>query len=505
MAEGASLPPSPIPQDLLFISASPPLGSDLVSSPTVSQSMSVVAQLPAPLCEQSPIAKSCAPSQPEKPASWTSNFKPHFKNLTKIGSPTVSSDGIPQIQAPDSIILTSTQMWKNHIIAYFHGNPPSPAKIFSDLNPIWGLKGRISIKHHSSSVFLILIPDVETRNWVLNVGFSHSGNCSITVTPWEASTAIRKMKLVHAPVWVLFRHVPPELLSEVGFSTIASAVGIPVHTEYPNIKPYSNGVVKLRVVIELAKKRANSIRVKDKLGNSALVLIEVLKLPPRCRNCREFGHLNLRCPVPLTKPVLKPPNPLAPSPKVCQKDSSSVSVSGSSQVASSTNPTLEKVQEVVNVSSEISSQDCSSPLAGSLEADPPEPLPEPSPPDDFITVSGKSLPITVPQIVSEKRQMTSPVSSTQTGEKEGKNKGAHLVSMNRFKVLQGLGSSTLLVLLPKVQRKVQRQKASLASEAMIIDFTPGLDPEEEAVSGSGIGLIDRSEHPPIADVPVLDS
>lgn len=222
----------------------------------------------------------------------------------------MSSDGIPQIQTPDSIILKPAQTWKNHIVAYFHGKPPSPVKIFADLNPIWGSKGHISIKNHSPGVFLILIPNLDIRNWVLEVGFWHSGNCSITVIPWETNLKIRKMKLVHAPVWVLFRRVPRELWSEVGFSTIASAVGIPVHTEFPNIKSYTNGVVKLRVVIELAKKRANSVRITDKLGNSVLVLTEIQNLPPRCGNCREFGHFDLRCP--MSSPPLTPSKAKSP-------------------------------------------------------------------------------------------------------------------------------------------------------------------------------------------------
>ncbi|CAA7028588.1 unnamed protein product [Microthlaspi erraticum] len=56
------------------------------------------------------------------------------------------------------------------------------------------------------------------------------------------------MKLVHAPIWVVFRRVPPELWSEVGFNTMASAVGIPVHSESPTLKPYTNGIVKLKLL-----------------------------------------------------------------------------------------------------------------------------------------------------------------------------------------------------------------------------------------------------------------
>ncbi|CAA7013481.1 unnamed protein product [Microthlaspi erraticum] len=480
MVAGASSPPSSLPPDLLFLSSSPPLGSDLVSSVTPAPHVAAVSSIPSSGAVASPAVLSGALTHSGKPASWVSNFKPQFKNLSKIGSPTISSDGIPQIQAPNSIVLSSSRMWKNHIVAYFHGNPPSPAKIFSDLNPIWGLKGRISIKHHSSGVFLILLPDVETRNWVLDVGFWHSGNCSIIVTSWEVSTDIRKMKLVHAPVWILFRRVPPELWSEVGFSTIASAVGIPVHTEFPNIKPYTNGVVKLRVVIELAKKRANSIRIKDKFGNSALVLMEVLKMPPKCGNCKEFGHLNLRCPASILKPGLQLPKPQEPAPSVCLEEAHSDSNSIPPQQESGIDPPIEKAQEAVTIDS-----------TGSLVSDSPLPVvpheigiressSSSEPNDGFTMVSRRSSPPPVSQTASESKRLASPVTSAQFGEEEEIIENAQL-------------------------RRAQRQQASHRTPPLLIEFSSSLNPEKVAVSDLATCFVGSSEHLPIAGVPVSDS
>lgn len=486
---------------------------------------------PAPqVTDLAPVATSSAVPNQEKPASWTSNFKPHLRNLTKIGSPTISSDGIPQIQAPDSIVLKSAQTWKNHIVAYFHGNPPSPAKIFSDLNPIWGLKGSISIKKHSPGVFLILIPNVETRNWVLDVGFWHSGNCSITVTPWEANRNFQKMKLLHAPVWVLFRRVPRELWSEVGFSTIASAVGIPVHTEFPNIKPYSNGVVKLRVVVELAKKRANSVRITDKLGNSVLVLAEILKLPPRCGICREFGHLALRCPTPVT--------PRAPAQSKVQQDRKRTCVEadgnfspdilvfkevtaeakepfmdkskGSSakipvEVDLCSSPIAKTVVEVGSSSNSCaSSKSCAASPAFQETPSASKVFPDCEVSGDWNKVTRRSQPPPRSKTVSELALLASPVTSVRFSEEEDIINTAQTVLRNRFKALQ---SESALVLCPpkskKQERRDHRQKLlQLTSPvATAISYARIVKGFSKAVqSGSG-GL----EHSPLGDVPVLES
>lgn len=71
-----------------------------------------------------------------------------------------------------------------------------------------------------------------------------------------------------------------------------------MQSEFPTIKPFTNGITKLRVEVVLATAKSTSVRVKDKLGNSVVVFAEILKLPPHCNLCEEFGHLPLRCPFP---------------------------------------------------------------------------------------------------------------------------------------------------------------------------------------------------------------
>ncbi|KAJ4899963.1 hypothetical protein Rs2_13914 [Raphanus sativus] len=108
--------------------------------------------------------------------------------------------GIPTIKAPDSITLTSSTVWKDHLVAYFHGLPPSPAKVFADLNPIWGKNGNIMVRHYTKQSCLIYIPCPIIRQWILDVAFWHSGNCSFSVMLWHPSLKLSEMKLVHAPV-----------------------------------------------------------------------------------------------------------------------------------------------------------------------------------------------------------------------------------------------------------------------------------------------------------------
>ncbi|KAJ4877645.1 hypothetical protein Rs2_42663 [Raphanus sativus] len=240
-------------------------------------------------------------------------------------APTFSDDGIPVVKAPQSVIFRSTVSWDGYLVAQFHGTAPSLTKVFSDLDPIWGKNGRIRVKHHSKNVCLIFIPCKLTRNWVLDVGFWHSGNCAFSVSKWTPTLKISPMKLEHAPVWVLFRRVPPKLWSLEGFSTIATGVGFPVQSEFSNVKPYSNGVVKLKVVIKLEGKKAYVVKVVDKVGNTVSISTEYLKLPHKCKICSEFGHSELRCPDRSKNGKQTPPKRAAPTVVPEKRTSSSAS------------------------------------------------------------------------------------------------------------------------------------------------------------------------------------
>lgn len=288
---------APVPPDLLFLSPeihSPSPCFDhlhvLHPVPEVSAPPSIVT-----------LETSEAPILPRSSTLWVNKVKSSFQPLTKVASPTVSEDGIPSIKAPDSINLTSSNQWKDHLVAFFHGTPPSPAKIAADLSPVWGKNGKISVRKHSSRTCLIYIPCPVIRQWALDVGLWHSGNCSFTLSTWQRHLNLVPEKLEYAPVWVLFKKIPQELWSLPGFNTMASGVGFPLHSEFSELKPYTNGVIKLRVVVELAKKRPSTLRVTDKLGNEVFLSVEFQKIPPRCSKCGDFGHLHLRCPEPNRK------------------------------------------------------------------------------------------------------------------------------------------------------------------------------------------------------------
>lgn len=232
-----------------------------------------------------------------KPASYSRAVgSGSLTNLRKIGPSTSVEGGTPSVMAPDTVLLQSSEVWKDYLVAHFHGSPPSPARVFSYLNPIWGTHGRIAIRKYSPQSYLVFIPSEATRKWVLEVRFWQSGNCAFTITSWSSRTGLAPMKLDYAPLWVILSNVPEPLLTFDGISVIASGLGHPFYTEDPKLIPNRFGLVKVKVAMKLDHSFPSAVRVKDKLGNMALAQAEFPHVSQKFSICSEFGHLPLRCP-----------------------------------------------------------------------------------------------------------------------------------------------------------------------------------------------------------------
>ena len=250
---------------------------------------------------QSPSVPTAIPAA--KVPSYAARFKSSLRNLRKIQAPSFLEDGTPVVQAPESVPLQTSELWKDHVVAHFHGRRPSASKIITDLNPVWGKFGSITVRTVSETCVLIYIPSVRTREWVLQVGYWQADRCAFSVYPWTADGNLSVQELLFAPTWVVLKNVPPQLYSLDGISVVASGIGDPLHTEKSRLDPYHFGDTKVKVEIDLSKAPPEVVEVRDTQGNSVRINIEYPSLPPKCINCGKYGHLINRC----HKPWMKRP------------------------------------------------------------------------------------------------------------------------------------------------------------------------------------------------------
>lgn len=233
--------------------------------------------------------------------SYAARFKSSLRNLRKISDPSFLEDGTPVVQAPSSVLLETSDLWKDHVVAHFHGRMPPAGKIIADLNPVWGKFGKITVRTVSATCCLIYIPSVQTREWVLQVGYWQADRCAFSVYPWSSDGNLAAQELLFAPTWAVLKNVPPQLYSLDGISVVASGIGDPLHTEKSRLDPYHFGDTKVKVEIDLSQTPPEVVEVRDSQGNSVRINVEYPSLPPKCINYGKFGHLINRCHKPLMK------------------------------------------------------------------------------------------------------------------------------------------------------------------------------------------------------------
>lgn len=236
-------------------------------------------------------------------------------------------------------------MWKDFIVAQFHGLLPPPKKIYDDLNKAWGKFGNITIRTMSETTCLILIPCLSTREWALRVGYWQADNVAFTVYPWTPEVSLELPELSTAPTWAILKNIPPQMYSLKGISVIASAIGEPLHTEKSKLDPYHFGGTKVKVEINLDSSPLETIIIRDARGNSAKVKVEYPRLPPKCCNCGRFGHLIRRCP----KPMMKNPPHKEMTPKGTAATTTKISLAASPPA---TDPALGNLHSSSPVSSD---------------------------------------------------------------------------------------------------------------------------------------------------------
>ncbi|CAA7024808.1 unnamed protein product [Microthlaspi erraticum] len=273
-----------------------------------------------------------------------------------------------------------------------------------------------------------------------------------------------------APVSASFTQSPLSRLE--GFSTITSGVGIPVHSEFPKLNAYSNGITKLKVVIDLYKKRHPTVRITDKLGTSILISASYPNLPPKCSLCKEFGHLQLRCPESITIP--SSPMEIIPPPILPQIQTSPVSPVCRVSAQSQTNLVNEHHHSRSLPSSPLPSNEASNSIAS-----------------DRVIRRPKSISPSHSSLSRKKRG--NPVTQSQFEEEEEIIKTAQVNLRNRFSSLEKakVDPPYQKFVGRKSDRRKQRQKLLSLSTSNPCTESTSQHPEQTSINQVVFGSFDQ--------------
>ncbi|KAL0354347.1 UNVERIFIED_CONTAM: hypothetical protein Sangu_1016000 [Sesamum angustifolium] len=115
---------------------------------------------------------------------------------------------------------------------------------------------------------------------------------------------LRKLKHTEVPVWIKLRHLPVELWTTEGLSTVASGIGD--HFTPMRLHVHARGWISLVYALCLTSIRSYQhvvIMMPNELGGESACKVDVEYewLPPKCTGCSSLGHSTKECP--LSKPT----------------------------------------------------------------------------------------------------------------------------------------------------------------------------------------------------------
>ncbi|KAL0403041.1 UNVERIFIED_CONTAM: hypothetical protein Sradi_1944900 [Sesamum radiatum] len=106
------------------------------------------------------------------------------------------------------------------------------------------------------------------------------------------------------PVWIKLRHLPVELWTDEGLSTVASGIGIPFYPDAISQVVFARVFVMPDISLKLPKHIVIVVPHEDGRETTCKVDVEYEWLPPKCNSCISLGHAMKAC------PANKPPKPV---------------------------------------------------------------------------------------------------------------------------------------------------------------------------------------------------
>ncbi|CAL9248339.1 unnamed protein product, partial [Arabidopsis halleri] len=228
--------------------------------------------------------------------SWVKLVKGTSKELKKKGIAFTLPSGEVCVKIPNSVIENNRKSWECFVIGQFYSDPPSQGTLHNIVNGIWSKYYRdISVSKLDRNAFLFRIPNVSTRNHVINQRLWQIEGQTMFVAKWEPGLVPEKPALTSAPIWLELRNVPLQFFHEQGLERIAGLVGDPKFLHPSTANKTNLEVAKVFTIIDPRKPLPKAVNVQFDSGEIARILVSSPWMPPVCGHCKEIGHTQKRC------------------------------------------------------------------------------------------------------------------------------------------------------------------------------------------------------------------
>ncbi|XP_071705361.1 uncharacterized protein [Rutidosis leptorrhynchoides] len=210
------------------------------------------------------------------------------------------------VEIPLSSVLETQERYRHTIYGYFLGKRVAYPVVHNYVMNVWKKYGIEKVMMNAKGFFFFKFTTETGMNGVLENGPWIIRTIPIILNKWSPEITLMKEDLKRVPVWVKLHDIPLAGFTEDGLSSIASKVGIPIMLDSytssmcqdawgrPN---YARAM--LEVTAESDPKESLKIAIPNPKGDTktiSIVKVEYEWKPPRCDNCKIFGHRDAQCP-----------------------------------------------------------------------------------------------------------------------------------------------------------------------------------------------------------------
>lgn len=277
----------------LISSIPPPAKATAVADPG-SAPISLITPTAKAATVAAPVSKTNSMVSPDD--SWTYMVKGQAKKIQRKGESFILPSGEVCVKIPNEVIERNRRSWDCFVLGQFYSEAPAIGTLHSIANGIWSKHHRdITVSKMEGNAFLFRIPNVSTRNRVINQRLWSFEGQTMFVAKWEPGIVPAKPELTSAPIWLELRNVPLQFFHEEGLERIAGLVGHPKFLHPSTANKTNLEVAKVFTIIDPRKPLPEAVNVQFDSGEIRRVEVSSPWMPPICAHCKEVGHSLKRC------------------------------------------------------------------------------------------------------------------------------------------------------------------------------------------------------------------
>ncbi|KAL2248038.1 UNVERIFIED_CONTAM: hypothetical protein Sindi_2656100, partial [Sesamum indicum] len=206
-------------------------------------------------------------------------------------------------------IRNGSTKWKTTAIGYLLGRRPYFYHVKDFAFSVW--PGLQEVKATSNGFFFFQFKTVAYMEEAIEGGPWLFQGQPIVLQKWEPGMAMRKLKHTQVPVWIKMRHLPVELWTEEGLSTVASGICKPLYPDAITRACTRLDFARVCVMLDVSSNLPKHIIIMtpDEEGGETPCKIDVEYewLPAKCTSCMTLGHSAKDCVLNKPSKPIKPP------------------------------------------------------------------------------------------------------------------------------------------------------------------------------------------------------